>query len=109
MAYKWRPSKAQRKAFAERMKDPAEQAAYEERKQARADKRRAGSKFSYESAGGRFVPTQYQYEHACKMLASGNLTDEEDTAARMVSSGYVCNNAVHHDFIHIVNEHARRQ
>jgi len=29
MAYKWKPSASQRRAFAERMKDPAEQAAYE--------------------------------------------------------------------------------
>lgn len=46
MSYKWRPSKSQARAFAERMKDPAEAAAYNDRKATKAAKRRAGSSFN---------------------------------------------------------------
>jgi hypothetical protein len=105
---KWKPSAAQKKAFVEKMQDPAEAAAYEARKQARETKRRAGSRFGYETAGGRYVPTQSQYVYACRMLAGGGLTEDEDTAARMVCSAYACNEAVHHDMIHLINEHGRR-
>lgn len=37
MAYKWKPSA---RAFAEKMKDPQEKAAYEQRKADRVEKRR---------------------------------------------------------------------
>lgn len=111
MSYRWRPSKSQARAFAERMtNDPEFAAAYEARKEAKADKRRANSAFSYDSAGGRFVPHKYQNQTACQMLyGSAKLTAEEDEAARRVTSGFACNERVHHDQIHIVNEWDRRR
>jgi hypothetical protein len=106
MSYKWRPSKSARREFAQRMQDPQEQAAYEARKQAKADKRRAGSKFDYGSAGGYYVPTKAQFDF-CLMNMNLFQTHEEKSAMNFVMSGYTCNEKVHHDFIHIVNEKIR--
>lgn len=100
---KWRPNASQRRAFSERMKDPGEKAAYEARKEARAEKRRAGSKFDYEKAGGQYVPTEHQYERAMSFLTD-SITDEQREACNIVVSGYACQEKVHHDYIHIVNE-----
>jgi hypothetical protein len=107
-AFKWKPSASQRKAFAQRMKDPDEQAAYEKRKQDKADKRRSGSKFDYETAGGHYVPTKAQCDFATndKHLAK---TSEEKAAFNDVIFGYGANEKVHHDSIHIVNEKMRSQ
>ena len=104
MAYKWRPSASQRRAFAERMKDPDEQAAYNERKQAKADKRRAGSQYDYSSAGGNYIPTQSQYDAAMIALQSMELTSEQQDACNQTTYGYTCQENIHHDYIHIVNE-----
>jgi len=103
MAYKWKPSASQRKAFAEKMKDPEEAAAYAERKDAKAKKRRSGSNFGYESAGGMYVPTREQHDFC---LANGHLavTPEQEGAFNLVMFGYSCKEKVHHDHIHIVNE-----
>ena len=106
MSYKWKPSASQRRAFAERMKDPAEQAAYEARKIEKANKRRAGSRFDYETAGGWYVPTRSQHDF-CFDNMHLFVNPEEVDAANMVMSGFVCNEKVHHDFIHIVNEKMR--
>ena len=106
MSYKWKPSASQRRAFAERMKDPAEQAAYEERKAEKAQKRRATSKFDYGTAGGNYVPTREQHDF-CFNNIHMFVTSEEVDAANMVMSGFVCNERVHHDYIHIVNEKRR--
>lgn len=108
MAYKWKPSASQRRAFAERMKDPDEQAAYEARKQERVDKRRAGSRFDYESAGGRYIPTREQYMFCFDNMHLA-ITDEQKDAFNIVISGYSCQEKVHHDYIHIVNELRRNQ
>lgn len=102
---KWRPSASQRKEFAQRMQNPTEQVAYEQRKIDRAAKKRVTSKFDYETAGGSYIPTQAQYNHACKM-ANGN-NGELDRACNIVMSGYTCNEKVNHDFIHIINESIR--
>lgn len=107
MTYKWKPSATQKRAFAERMKDPVEQEAYQERKTVKADKRRAGSKFDYSSAGGSYVPTQLQYEEAFKFLGKENLTPEQKNACNQVMYGYSCQEKIHHDNIHIVNELTR--
>lgn len=101
--YKWKPSKAQRRAFAEKMNDPAEKAAYEARKEAKAKKRRAGSKFDYASAGGNYVPTKAQHDF-CLNHYDLFKTAEERSAASDVMYGYSTNEKVHHDQIHIVNE-----
>ena len=108
MSYKWRPSKAQRKAFAIRMQDPTERQHYESRKAVKSEARRANSQFDYNSAGGKYVPHKYQYESAEEMLQSGALTIEQIEAAELVISAYACNQSVHHDYIHIVNEWERR-
>jgi hypothetical protein len=106
MSYKWRPSKSQKKAFALKMQDPAEQAAYEARKDARLEKRRSTSSFDYSTAGGRFVPTQSQYEF-CSQNEEKFVTPEEKEAFNQVTGGHACNQAVHHDLIHVVNEKIR--
>lgn len=104
MSYKWKPSRSQRAAFAAKMQNPDEKAAYEARKQAKADKLTAGSKFDYASAGGEYVPTLHQYEQAVKFMGSSQLTPEQFDACTMVMSGYSSNERIHHDYIHIVNE-----
>lgn len=105
MAYtkRWKPSVSQRKAFAERMTDPVEQAAYEQRKKDKADKRRAGSRFDYHTAGGKYVPTSDQHSFCCSHNWS-DATPEQITARDRVMFGFSCNEKVHHDYIHIINE-----
>jgi len=108
MSYKWRPSKSQRKEFAIRMQDPDERSAYEERKEAKAEKRRANSSFNYNSAGGNYVPTEFQYKSAIKLLGNNNLTSEQKDACNQVMYGYDCKEKIHHDYIHIINELERK-
>jgi hypothetical protein len=107
MAYKkWRPSASQRREFAQNMKDPGFAAAYYERKEARVAKRRATSKFNYDSAGGMYAPTQAQYDFCMSHMDVFD-TSEERTAADMVLFGFTCQEKIHHDFRHIVNEKIR--
>lgn len=104
MGYKWKPSKSQKRAFAQRMEnDPDYAKEYNQRKEKRAKKKRAGSKYDYETAGGEYVPTQAQHDYAM-FDRSANKTDEHSIACNMVASAYVCNEKCHHDYIHIVNE-----
>jgi hypothetical protein len=88
------------------MQDPAERAAYEQRKLERANKRRATSKFDYNSAGGMYVPTRVQYDFCMSHLDLFD-TPQEMNAANSVISGFACAMKVHHDDIHIVNEKIR--
>lgn len=105
MAYKWKPSKSQRREFAEKMNNDADFAAsYYQRKEDRAVKRRAGSQFNYSSAGGNYVPTKIQYDFAFKFLAELELTNEQKDACNIVISAFSMNDRTHHDYIHIVNE-----
>lgn len=106
--YRWRPNASQRRAFAEKMKDPQEQQAYNDRKEARAASRRAGSSFDYTTAGGSYVPTRAQHDYAV-FDRSMNETGEHDDACNMVASAFACNEKVHHDYIHIVNELIRKK
>lgn len=109
MSYKWKPSRAQRTAFAARMQDPGERAAYEQRKADRAARRRAGSQFDYEKAGGEYVPTKAQHDAATKFLLIGiELTAGQKEACNIVVFGYSCQEKVHHDYIHRVNELIRK-
>lgn len=108
MAYKWKPSKAAKKEFAERMQNPIEAAAYQQRKEDKANKRRKGSKFDYTSAGGEYLPTDYQNKTAFKMVTDSLITPEQKQAANMVISAFSCNEKTHHDNIHLVNEYARK-
>lgn len=106
MGYKWKPSKAQRRAFAERMKDPVEREAYEARKAEKERKRREKSKFNYSTAGGDYVATEHQNGVAFSALSGeyGTLTKDQENACNMVISAYSIGEKTHHDNIHIVNE-----
>ena len=106
MYYKWRPSATQRRAFAERMQNPEEKASYEARKKAKEEKRRADSKYNYESAGGFFNPTELQYNSAWEMLSG---TDEQRESANQIIVAHDCQMTVHHDYIHVVNEFIRNK
>jgi hypothetical protein len=69
MAYKWKPNKAQRREFAERMAtDTAYSEAYHQRKEQRAEKKRSTSKFDYQTAGGEYIPTESQNKAAFELL-----------------------------------------
>lgn len=105
MAYKWKPSKSARREFAQKMANDSEFAAdYYARKEEKANKKRAGSKFDYGTAGGEYVPTQYQHDNAMIFLQTKQLSLEQETACNIVVSGYSCKDKAHHDYIHIVNE-----
>jgi hypothetical protein len=104
MAYKWKPSKSQRKAFAIKMQSDIEYAtAYNQRKAEREEKRRANSQFDYKTAGGNYIPTLLQFEY-CMNHNFPNLTMEQEAAINEVMRGFSCNEKIHHDYIHIVNE-----
>lgn len=100
---KWKPSKAQAREFASKMKDPDYAAAYYTRKEVKAAKRRASSQFDYNTAGGHYVPTKAQYDFCINYIHLFR-TDEEKKAANDTMYGYSCNEKIHHDSIHIVNE-----
>lgn len=104
---KWKPSSSQRRAFAERMKNADELSAYLVRKREREERRRATSRFDYESAGGEYVPSQTQYNF-CITHYESFLSREEREAANLLIFAYDFNEKIHHDFIHIVNEIMRR-
>jgi hypothetical protein len=105
MSYKWKPSASQRRAFAEKMKDPAERTAYETRKRERAEKRRGKSRFDYEKAGGEYIPTKAQHDFCLNLPAE--TTPAQLEAANMILYGYGCLEKVHHDYIHIINDMIR--
>lgn len=110
MAYKWKPSKTQARAFAEKMNnDSAFAADYEKRKTERADKRRATSQFDYEKAGGNYVPTKFQHDIAFEILSDAKCSTSEIDAANMVIFGYTTSKTVQHDYIHVVNEYSRNK
>lgn len=106
MGYKWKPSASQRREFAQRMQDPQEVAEYEKRKQEKVEKRRASSQFDYNNAGGNYVPTKAQHDF-CFSNSHLFQTVEEQQAMNDVMFGYSCNEKVHHDSIHVVNEKLR--
>ena len=103
---KWKPSKAARREFAEKMQNPGYAEQYYARKKARADKRRGGSEFNYETAGGYYVPSQNQHYQALKLLKN-NPTDQQREAAEIICVGYYNMDKVHNDYIHIINEWGR--
>jgi hypothetical protein len=108
MAWKWKPSQAQRREFAQKMQnDEAYRNAYFSRKEARSEKRRSTSRYDYGSAGGYYVPTKTQNDFCMEnihLFAPG----EEMSAANNVMYGYSCNEKIHHDYIHAVNEKIRK-
>ncbi|WP_163216435.1 hypothetical protein [Bacteroides sp. 224] len=107
MAYKWRPSKTQKRDFAQKMKnDPDYREAYYSRKDQRAKNRRSTSKYEYESAGGYYIPTKAQHDFCAENMHLF-VSEVEKLAANTVMHGYSCNEKIHHDDIHIVNEKIR--
>lgn len=104
--YKWKPSASQRREFAQRMQNPEEKAAYEKAKEEKVTKKRAGSKFDYYSAGGNYIPTQFQYNFVMNHMELFG-TPEENDAINQIMYGYSNNEKIHHDYIHIVNEKIR--
>lgn len=114
---RWRPSRAEARSFSNRMKNDNEfAAAYNARKEEKEKKRRHGSKFDYKSAGGEFVPTREQHDFAMSILRSdvivryGSDKEKRDTedACNMVANGYISQERIHHDYIHIVNNLKRQ-
>lgn len=100
----WHPSKSARREFAQKMQNEEFAAAYNQRKAQREEKRRATSSFDYNTAGGEYVPTKVQYDTAIMALNTLSLSAEQKDACNQVTYGYSCNEKVHHDSIHIVNE-----
>jgi hypothetical protein len=109
MAYRWKPSKKQKREFADKMNSNYEFAlAYYNRKLNRSENNIKDSKFDYSIAGGNYIPTQIQYQNALHFILNKCITHEEKEACEMVISGYTLNDKIHHDFIHIVNELYRK-
>jgi len=109
MGYKWRPSKAQAKAYAEKMSNDYEYANAKREKQAKkAEKNRAKSAFDYYTAGGEYIPTESQKNEALRFLGQ-DLTEQQENACKMIVSCYDMGIKTHHDNIHIVNELTRNQ
>jgi len=107
MGHKWKPTQAQRREFAERMAtDTAYSDSYYQRKKKVAEKKRSASKFDYQTAGGEYIPTESQFKAAFDLL-NLNPTAEQKEACNMVWYGYSCEEKVHHDFIHLINEYIR--
>ncbi|HPW66969.1 MAG TPA: hypothetical protein PLS84_07775 [Salinivirgaceae bacterium] len=107
MRHKWKPTQAQRREFAERMAtDTAYSDSYYQRKKKVAEKKRSASKFDYQTAGGEYIPTESQFKAAFDLL-NLNPTAEQKEACNMVWYGYSCEEKVHHDFIHLINEYIR--
>jgi len=107
MRHKWKPTQAQRREFAERMAtDTAYSDSYYQRKKKVAEKKRSASKFDYQTAGGEYIPTESQFKAAFELL-NLNPTAEQKEACNMVWYGYSCEEKVHHDFIHLINEYIR--
>jgi hypothetical protein len=109
MARTWKPTAAQKKAFAEKMQNETLKKEYESKKEAKQIKRRATSKFDYATAGGEFIPTKKQYMTAFRLLQIDTATIEQLDAARMVVDAYISKTTTHHDNIHIINEFLRNK
>lgn len=101
--YKWKPSKTQRKEFATNMQNPEFASEHTARKQARCDKRRSTSAFDYATAGGYYIPAKIAYDF-CIANYANSLTLQNQIAFNAVIHGFINNEKVHHDSIHIVNE-----
>ena len=107
MRHKWKPTQAQRREFAERMAtDTAYSDSYYQRKKKVAEKKRSASKFDYQTAGVEYIPTESQFKAAFDLL-NLNPTAEQKEACNIVWYGDSCEEKVHHDFIHLINEDIR--
>lgn len=106
MKLKWKPSASQRRAFAERMKDPDEQAAYNDRKSAKKEK--FYDSLDAPGSGCNYVATQSQHDF-CVFNRPPNLTPDQDDACNQVAFSFSCNEKIDHYYIHIVNELIRNK
>jgi len=107
MGYKWRPSKTQKREFAEKMQNDSQFAEdYYKRQEEKKLKKQASSKFDYNNAGGYYIATKNQYDF-CYNNVSLFISDEEKIAMNDVIYSYTCQEKIHHDSIHIVNEKIR--
>lgn len=106
MGYKWKPSASQRRAFAERMQDPNEQAAYNQRKQDKKDK--FYQSLETKNTGCSFTPTKEQHDFAM-FNRPNDITPEQMDACIQVISAFSCNEKVDHYYIHIVNDMRRKE
>ena len=98
MSYKWKPNASQRREFAQRMQNPEEKAAYENKK---------AEKKLYDNWKDKdFVPTKEQADF-CFNHSNLFITEEEKDAINFVTSAYSLNEKVNHCYIHIVNEKRR--
>jgi len=97
MSYRWKPNAIQRAAFKEKMQDPDEKKAYEDRKFRKNTYNDSSESFKNRS----FIPTEFQYKFALNLI--GNKSCEVETACNMVQSGYICQDKIHHKYIHIIN------
>lgn len=106
MAYHWKPSANQRKEFAQNMQNEDFAKVYYKKQEEKIIKRRSTSMFDYNKAGGNYTPTKSQHDF-CLRYSELFESSEEQTAMNIVMTGYACNEKVHHDYIHIVNEKIR--
>jgi len=98
MSYRWKPNASQRREFAERMRNPEEKQAYEQKKI---------EKGLYDNWKDKdFVPTKEQNDFC---LNNMNLftTRQEKEAVNFVIGGYSLNEKINHCYIHIINEKRR--
>ena len=62
----------------------------------------------YNSTGGFYVPTQFQYTFCKKNIHLFNTPEEKDVI-NQIFYGYSCSEKVNHDYIHIVIEIIRKK
>jgi len=58
--------------------------------------------------GGEYIPTRIQYETAFELI-NLNPTPEQERACNLVIYGYLCNEKILHDHIHVINEFIRNK
>lgn len=106
MAYKWRPSASQRRAFAEKMQNDEDfKSSYLQRK---AEKREQFyNSLEKKNTKCFYYVTKEQYNFA--MYEASPENEEQKQACDMVVSSFAINEKCDHFFIHIVNEMRRNQ
>jgi hypothetical protein len=96
--YKWKPSKKAKKEFAIKMQtDPEFARQYKERKDEKAIKRRATSKFDYPTAGGEYIPSTGTYEEAKRICWVHGMPNDVIVACNAVIWAYENKEKTHHD------------
>jgi|GEM_PF-6456590 len=105
MAYRWKPNASQRRAFSEKMQDPQEKEACENRKASK----RGFENFDKED----FVPSKDQRDYAVKNIHKFDLKNQTEEskinyeAFDQVMQAYDFGHKVPHKLIHIVQTFRR--